>query len=134
VKAPAGGTAANVDTAHLRLAIRDDRKLRLRYQAKTGEHTERTVLPVVIGYSEAAALLIGWCELRESFRHFRLERIVDATVLDEPTGYRPGELRRRWQRWRDQQLVLPVSASDVITGPDHVSVQDCAPGNCWLEQ
>lgn len=115
VRAPADGQVRTVDTAHLRLAIRKNRKLRLRYRAKTGEHTERTVLPVVIGYAEFACLLIGWCELRDGFRHFRLERIAEATILEEPTGYPPGELRRRWERWRDQQLALTRPTSEEIS-------------------
>ena len=113
VKLPVG-RAEVVDSADIRLAIREDRKVRLRYRAKTGEQTERTVLPVVIGYADAASVLIGWCELREGFRHFRLDRIVDAAVLDEPTGYRPGALRRRWQRWRNEQFALPSAASGAI--------------------
>lgn len=42
-----------VDTNELRHAIREDRKLRLRYRSDTGEETERVVWPVILGYSEA---------------------------------------------------------------------------------
>ena len=104
VKAPAGGQGEAIDTAPLRRAIRDGQKLRLRYRSAAGEESERTVAPVVIGFAEASTLLIAWCELREGFRHFRIERIAEVQVLDAPTGSRPGELRRRWQQWRDQQL------------------------------
>lgn len=109
VKAPAGGHVEVIDTAHFRQAIRDGRKLRLRYHSAAGEESERTVAPVMIGFGEATTLLIAWCDLREDFRHFRIDRIVEIEVLAEPTGSRPGELRRRWQRWRDQQLARPSS-------------------------
>lgn len=101
--------------ANLRLAIRNGRKLRLRYRSEAGEHTARTVSPVIIGYDEASCLLIAWCELREGFRHFRIDRIIEVEVLDEPTGSRPGELRRCWQRWREQQFPLYSQGSKVIT-------------------
>jgi predicted DNA-binding transcriptional regulator YafY len=41
-----------VDSAGLRLAIRNGRKLRLRYRSEAGEETERTVWPVILGYAE----------------------------------------------------------------------------------
>jgi predicted DNA-binding transcriptional regulator YafY len=72
-------------------------KLRLRYRSKAGEETERTVWPVILGYDETNRLLVAWCELRQSFRHFRTDRIIEAETLDERNGLRQGELRRRWQ-------------------------------------
>jgi len=93
--------AQNPDTAGLRSAIRKGRKLRLRYRSEAGEETERTVSPVILGYTDATCLLVAWCELRGDFRHFRADRIVDMTFLAESGDFRPGELRRRWQRWRE---------------------------------
>ena len=92
-----------VDAALLRSAIRNGVKLRLRYRSEAGEETERTVWPVIVGYAEASRLLVAWCELRQGFRHFRTDRMLSAETLDEPVGLRSGELRRRWQRWRDEQ-------------------------------
>lgn len=90
----------------LRQSIREGRKLRLGYRAETGQVTNRVVWPVTLGYAEASRLLIGWCELRQAFRHFRSDRIQSAELLDQPIGLRSGELRRRWQRWRDEELKL----------------------------
>ena len=98
-----------VDAALLRSAIRQRAKLRLRYRSEPGEETERTVWPVIVGYAETSRLLVAWCELRQGFRHFRTERIVAAEILDEPIGLRPGELRRRWQSWREDQLRAALS-------------------------
>src|SRR5262245_59099042 len=97
----------SIDPAMLRLAIRNGRKLRLRYRSEAGEETERTVWPVILGYAETTRLLVAWCELRQGFRHFRTDRIVDFEVLDEANGLPRGELRRRWQRWRDENLRIP---------------------------
>jgi predicted DNA-binding transcriptional regulator YafY len=93
-----------VDTSILRSAIRNGVKLRLRYRSETGEETDRTAWPVILGYAETSRLLIAWCELRQGFRHFRTDRIVKAEVLCESNGLRQGELRRRWQLWREANV------------------------------
>jgi predicted DNA-binding transcriptional regulator YafY len=99
-----GEPEESVDTAMLRSAIRNGLKLRLRYRAEAGEETERTVWPVILGYAETSRLLVAWCELRQSFRHFRTDRIIEAEMLDQTNGLRQGELRRRWQRWREANI------------------------------
>ncbi len=113
VKPAAAGPAEPVDAAVLRAAIREGRKLRLRYRSEAGEETDRVVWPVVLGYSETSRLLIAWCELRQGFRHFRTDRMIAAEGLDERIGLRPGELRRRWQRWRADTV-----RDGAASGPD----------------
>ena len=107
VKPAIGELEESIDTASLRSAIRNGLKLRLRYRSEAGIETGRTVWPVILGYAETSRLLVAWCELRQSFRHFRADRIVDFKVLDETNGLRRGELRRRWQRWREENLRNP---------------------------
>lgn len=94
----------NIDLPMLRAAIRQGRKLRLRYRSDAGAESTRIVWPVILGYSDISRILVAWCELREGFRHFRTERILAADVLDENYGLRPGELRRRWSAWREAEL------------------------------
>ena len=101
VKPLAAEVEEAVDPSRLRSAIRDGRKLRLRYRSEAAAETERVVWPVILGYAETSRLLVAWCELRRGFRHFRTDRIIEAEPLDEAVGLRPGELRRRWQRWRE---------------------------------
>jgi len=100
-KPKAGDAAEIVDARQLRSAIRTGMKLRLRYHSERGEHTERIVWPVILGYAEAYRMLIAWCETRSDFRHFRTDRMIAAEVLEEPIGLRKGELRRRWESWRN---------------------------------
>ena len=107
VKPATGESDESVDTVSLRSAIRDGLKLRLHYRSEAGRETDRTVWPVILGYAETSRLLVAWCELRQSFRHFRADRIVDFEVLNETNGLRRGELRRRWQRWREENLHNP---------------------------
>ena len=93
-----------VDTRSLRSAIRDGLKLRLQYRSQAGEISSRTVWPVILGYDETYCLLIAWCEARQAFRHFRTDRILNATVLTETIDVRKSDLRRRWERWREAEL------------------------------
>lgn len=91
-----------IDPAAIRAAVRDGRRLRIRYRTQAGDETERTVRPVILGYSDTMRTLVAWCELRGDFRHFRTERIVEAELLDLH-GTRPADLRRRWARWRAER-------------------------------
>jgi predicted DNA-binding transcriptional regulator YafY len=93
-----------VDMGILRDAIRKRVKLRLLYRAENGEETERTVRPVVLGYSDTNRVLIAWCELRQGFRHFRTDRMRAAEVLDRPIGEPYNLLLRRWETWRLAEL------------------------------
>lgn len=93
-----------VDAATLRNAIRSRSKLRLLYRAENGEQTERTVWPVVLGYSDASRILIAWCEARQGFRHFRTDRMLAAEALDQPIPESKSNLHRRWEDWRAAEL------------------------------
>ena len=97
-----------VDAALLRDAVRRGMKLRLSYEAETGERTERVVWPVVLGYADAKRVLIGWCELRRGFRHFRTDRMLAAELLNQPAGERRGLLLRRWEAWRAAELAKRI--------------------------
>ncbi|MFS8047751.1 helix-turn-helix transcriptional regulator [Rhizobium sp. BR 314] len=102
----------SIDPSMLRAAVREGRKLRLRYRSDAGKETLRTVWPVILGYAETSRILVAWCELRQGFRHFRTERILAADMLEEGHGLRPGELRRRWSSWRDASLQQSKRTAD----------------------
>jgi predicted DNA-binding transcriptional regulator YafY len=119
---PARRMAAEaIDIATLRYAIRESRKLQLRYRVESGEVSDRVVWPVILGYAEASRLLVAWCELRQGFRHFRSDRMLAAATLEDPIPLRRGELRRRWQRWREEQFQLryrPPAPDPAEVAPD----------------
>lgn len=96
-----------VDVAKVRAWIRAGRKINLLYRDEDGRETERVIWPVVIGYREASRVVIGWCELRQAFRSFRVDRVVAATFLDQRYPERPATLRAKWfASWRDQAAPL----------------------------
>ncbi|WP_225063145.1 helix-turn-helix transcriptional regulator [Komagataeibacter rhaeticus] len=103
-KLPLDASEDTVDAAVFRSAIRKEMKLRLHYCDQRGTLTERTVWPVVLGYSDTTRVLIAWCELRQDFRHFRTDRITAVEKLDERTGESYHRLLRRWETWRASEL------------------------------
>lgn len=111
VKQPSTGVAPRldtveevIDTAVLREAIRKGMKLRVSYRAKDGAKTDRTLWPILLGYSDTNRILIAWCELRQSFRHFRTDRMRIAGLLDQPIGEPRHLLVRRWEAWRAAEI------------------------------
>jgi predicted DNA-binding transcriptional regulator YafY len=100
--------AGVLDMARTRAWIRAGRKMRLRYGDEQGRVSERVVWPAIIGYVETVRLLAGWCELRQDFRRFRVDRILAADFLDERHGLRPAELRARWKRHMEAERGAPL--------------------------
>lgn len=81
----------------LRQAIREERKLSLRYADEQGRRTDRIILPVALVYYVDNALLAAWCELRGAFRHFRVDRIEACHPLDATFIGKGAPLREAWQ-------------------------------------
>lgn len=69
--------------ALLSSAIRDGRRVRLRYRSKQDQVTERSFDPFGVVTQRGIWYTIGHCHLRGGERLFRLDRIVDLAPLDE---------------------------------------------------
>lgn len=67
----------------LRRAMRDQRKITLDYTDGEGRASERDIRPVGLFYWGRTWTLAAWCELREDFRSFRVDRIAAFTVKDD---------------------------------------------------
>lgn len=101
----------NLDMAEVRRAIRAGRKITLTYRDEQERETRRTVWPFAIGYYETSRLLVTWCELRQSFRSFRTDRVSAAEFTDERYPERPATLRARWRRMREEHWQKMKEAS-----------------------
>jgi predicted DNA-binding transcriptional regulator YafY len=77
-----------------REALMAHRKLQLGYAAPGGEATERTVRPLGLFFWGQQWTLAAWCELRQDFRNFRLDRVSVSTLLDEAFVDEPGKTLR----------------------------------------
>ena len=69
------------DLADLRRAIRGQLKVQFRYRDVLNRGSERTVRPLSLAYFGPVWMLAAWCELRQDFRTFRLDRMQDFAVM-----------------------------------------------------
>ena len=93
----------------LRRAVRKRRIVRMAYAREDGQASERTIWPLGLFFWGKNWTLIGWCQLRNSFRHFRVDRVQGLNVSDETY---PDQKGRRLTDFfdeleRDEGIKLP---------------------------
>jgi proteasome accessory factor C len=108
----------------LQRAIDDGRALRLRYySASRDEQSERTVDPLRVFEADRRYYLEAWCRQAEGLRVFRLDRIEDVRVLDEPAavpeGVQPRDLSEGVYHPASEHLLV-----DLRLGPAYAWVAD----------
>lgn len=89
-----------VDLAEIRGAIRDQRKMHITYSDEKGDRTHRVIWPFAVAYYVEATLICAWCELRNDYRHFRIDRIVAAKTMNQRYSDHPGRLMAQWLAMR----------------------------------
>lgn len=72
-----------VSFTQVRECIRRKNKVQLSYLDLQEQTTQRTIWPLALVSFSPVWLLAGWCELRQSFRNFRLDRISDFVQLNQ---------------------------------------------------
>jgi predicted DNA-binding transcriptional regulator YafY len=72
--------AATVD--RMREAINGRHVLRFDYVRQDGESSTRDVRPLALYFWGPVWTLAAWCELRNDFRNFRVDRISNPAILD----------------------------------------------------
>ncbi|RYE10663.1 MAG: YafY family transcriptional regulator [Hyphomicrobiales bacterium] len=102
---------AQVDPSLLRDAIRKELKLRIGYRDDAGQETERVIWPVVIGFFEQHKTVGAWCELRQDFRHFRIDRIASLAATGERTPKRRHVLLREWREHMAERAARYAAAA-----------------------
>ncbi|MEZ5668586.1 MAG: YafY family protein [Alphaproteobacteria bacterium] len=75
----------------LRRAMRERRKVRLAYRDVDGEATSRVVRPLGLSFFAPFWTLAAWCELRQDFRMFRVDRIDELAMTDARFSEEPGK-------------------------------------------
>jgi proteasome accessory factor C len=103
-------------------ALLQGRRLHLRYFVPTrDETTERDVDPMRVLLAEGRWYLEGWCHRAEAVRLFRLDRIVDLTLLEAPAEL-PAE-------------AVPRNLGDGVYTPspdDTLVTVDLEPDGAWV--
>ena len=88
-----GGTTltAREHLATLRQAVEQRSVLRITYLDLKGERSQRRVRPLGCFHWDAVWTLAAWCESRQDFRSFRIDRIESLRLLDERFRDEPGK-------------------------------------------
>jgi predicted DNA-binding transcriptional regulator YafY len=96
------------ELADLRNALRDQLMLDIDYRDVHGDATSRQVRPLSLAYFGPVWVMAGWCELRQGFRTFRLDRITRFEVTGNRFPNEPGKTLKdflarddTWTRGRD---------------------------------
>src|SRR6185369_4954970 len=91
----------------LRDGMESGRKVMVAYRRGDGESSQRTLWPLGLVFWGHCWTLGAWCELRQAFRTFRVDRIKAVEVLAETFDDRHGHL------WRDY---LASARESEVTG------------------
>jgi predicted DNA-binding transcriptional regulator YafY len=89
--------AGDAELSTIRQAIRTERKLRISYFDGKGASTERTIWPFALGFFDRVRVVVGWCEMRQDYRHFRTDRIGALTLVDMRYPRRRQALLKEWR-------------------------------------
>jgi predicted DNA-binding transcriptional regulator YafY len=91
------GEPVAIDASVIRASIRKEQKLVITYRDQDGAGTTRTLWPLLIGFFDKVLVLAAWCELRQDYRAFRVDRIQSAEPKDERYPRRRAELVKEWR-------------------------------------
>ncbi len=114
-------------------AVSNQQVLQLHYRDESGQVTWREVLPLGLFFWGERWLLVAWCELRNDYRNFRLDRCLevrrterrfsecaDRSLSDFPAQgpvRGAGEIKKPGQQERGPGAVLLFQQSEVVA--DH---------------
>jgi predicted DNA-binding transcriptional regulator YafY len=101
----------SIDPSMLRDAIRKELKLRIGYRDDSGRDTERVIWPFVIGFFEQHKVVGAWCELRNDYRHFRIDRIETLAATGERSPRRRGAMLKEWREKLDLEALARREAA-----------------------
>lgn len=86
-----------IDMAVVRQTIHKEHKLLIHYCDAKGKSSERIIWPFMLIYFNGGRLISAWCELRNSIRHFRTDRIEAFSEISLRYPSRRHELVKLWR-------------------------------------
>jgi len=108
----------HIDPDAMRQAIRNETCVYMAYIDLKGVVTERTVWPIALTFLDHLRILVVWCELRQAFRHFRIERVMNWKALDVRYPKRRYALLKSWRETvKNSASQIPeVKNANMLTG------------------
>jgi len=68
------------------------------YRDERERKSQRVIWPFAIGYFPEGRILVGWCEMRKDYRHFRTDRLSELHVSAERYPRPRAQMFREWQQ------------------------------------
>ena len=95
----------------LRDAIRNQKKIFLKYQSQEGKRSQCIVWPFTIGYFTDGRILVAWSENQNDYRHFNTSGIISIEILNDPYPRSRDNLFREWQTFQLKQAGSQAGSS-----------------------
>ena len=92
------GRAISETLLAVRGALGSHRKLCVRYRRADGQESRRVLRPLGAFFWGSSWTLAAWCELREGFRNFRLDRMIEVEALTDTFEEEAGKTLRDYLR------------------------------------
>lgn len=93
----ASSTAGDLQLPLIRRAIRAECKLDITYRDLKGAESTRTIWRFALGFFDQVRVIVAWCELRQTFRHFRADRISALAMSELRYPRRRQSLLNEWR-------------------------------------
>ncbi|QEE47041.1 YafY family transcriptional regulator [Rhizobium sp. WL3] len=85
-----------IDFSMIRRAIRDEEKLEIDYVNEQRDETTRRIRPIAVIHYAEAEVVVGWCELRDGIRNFRVDRVRACRATGDHFRREGDGLRKLW--------------------------------------
>jgi predicted DNA-binding transcriptional regulator YafY len=90
-----------INLGELREALRAEQKAAFMYRDAQERASVRVVWPIALTFHERVRVLAAWCELRQDYRHFRLDRMSELEIRPEKYPRRRRVLMKEWRTQND---------------------------------
>ena len=93
--------SGTIGLAAIRKAIQSEHILCVEYENEQGKASKRLIWPIALVFYDRVRLLVAWCELRDGFRHFRVDRIIALEDTEKRYPRRRSAIMQEWRRSLD---------------------------------
>lgn len=83
--------------AAIRNAVQSERKIQIAYADEQGNTTDRNIWPIALVFYDRVRVVVAWCELRNGYRHFRTDRIIELEPATVRYPRRRAALLKEWR-------------------------------------
>ncbi|MBA5776686.1 YafY family transcriptional regulator [Stappia sp. F7233] len=106
----------HIELPELRAALRAGQVVEITYQVPGRPAERRSIWPCVLGFFQQSRVLGAWCELRQDFRNFRTDRILDMTVTERMIPKPRRQLFAEWRRHQQAEMERCEAEQAIVGG------------------